>query len=61
MRLKSWENVTFEISELETFGFCEMRGMFGFCEARGIFDYASGTVSHAKELTSVSILLLTGG
>ena len=34
--------------------------MFGFCEARGVFDYTSGTVSYAKELTSVSICYSQG-
>ena len=34
--------------------------MFGFCKARGMFDYASGTVSYAKELTSISICYSQG-
>ena len=64
MRLKRWESVTSEVSELEMFGFCETRGMFGFCEtrgmfgfceARGMFEYASKTVLYAKELTSLSM------
>ena len=34
--------------------------MFGFCEARGMFEYTSRTVLYAEELTSVSLVLLTG-
>ena len=46
MRLKRWESVTSEVSELE---------MFGFCETRGMLEYASKTVLYAKELTSLSM------
>ena len=44
MRLKSWEDVTFEISEL---------GIFGFYVAREMLKYTSKSISYAKELTSV--------